>query len=66
MHPTADIPIDAGNYSKPMSVTAVRRYPAYPELFVYPLCPGCDLLMEREYQSFCDRCGQALIRKGFS
>ncbi len=26
----------------------------------YPVCPRCQISMEREYQPFCDRCGQAL------
>lgn len=27
---------------------------------VFPLCPQCGIPLEREYQSFCDRCGQKL------
>ena len=26
----------------------------------YPLCTQCRVPMEREYQCFCDRCGQRL------
>ena len=26
----------------------------------YPICPRCDCTIEREYMSFCDRCGQKL------
>lgn len=26
----------------------------------FPLCPRCGLPLEREYQNFCDRCGQKL------
>ena len=26
----------------------------------YPVCPNCDISLEREYQNFCDRCGQCL------
>ena len=57
---------NAGAYRSPMPVTAVRCYPACPHLFTYPLCPRCDLPMEREYQRFCDHCGQALDWKHFS
>ena len=32
----------------------------------YPICPRCGKTMDREYQSYCDRCGQALDWKGFS
>ncbi len=27
---------------------------------VFPVCPRCKCSMERDYQRFCDRCGQAL------
>lgn len=26
----------------------------------YPVCPRCSVSMDREYQAFCDRCGQRL------
>ena len=42
----------------------VREYIFYPSQFgtksEYFLCPRCDITMEREYQSYCDRCGQRL------
>ena len=46
--------------------TAVRFYPECPDLFTYPLCPRCALPMEREYQRFCEHCGQALDWDCFS
>jgi hypothetical protein len=27
---------------------------------VYYYCPRCDVTLERDYQSYCDRCGQCL------
>lgn len=30
----------------------------------FPICPTCKITLEREYQSFCDRCGQKLDWKG--
>lgn len=27
---------------------------------IFPICPRCQITLEREYQKFCDRCGQAL------
>ena len=54
------------SFRTPMRVLAVRRYSACPELSTYPLCPRCNLPMEREYQHYCDHCGQALNWKGFS
>lgn len=31
----------------------------------YPVCPQCGVSLEREYQRFCDRCGQRLSWKGY-
>ena len=31
----------------------------------FPRCPRCGTTMEREYQRFCDRCGQRLNWNGF-
>lgn len=49
-------------YRIPCSVTAIRKISQY----YFPVCPKCNCTMEREYQSYCDRCGQALRWKGFS
>ena len=42
----------------------VREYILYPSCFgtesAFFLCPRCNITMEREYQSYCDRCGQRL------
>lgn len=27
---------------------------------VYPICPRCNVTLDREYMYFCDRCGQML------
>ena len=32
----------------------------------YPVCPYCKLTLDREYQHFCDRCGQELDWKDYS
>lgn len=63
----ATVELDAALlFRAPMRISAVRRYSACPQLSTYPLCPRCNLPMEREYQHFCDHCGQALSWKGFS
>ena len=31
----------------------------------FPKCPRCGSTMEREYQRFCDRCGQRLSWRDF-
>lgn len=32
---------------------------------VFPICPKCRSTMEREYQAYCDRCGQKLSWKKY-
>ena len=54
------------SFRRPMRVIAVRSYRNCSHLLTYPICPRCGLTMDREYQRFCDRCGQALDWKGFS
>lgn len=43
---------------------SVNEYILYRNSFgkesVYYLCPRCDITLERDYQAFCDRCGQLL------
>lgn len=31
----------------------------------FSVCPRCHTTLEREYQAFCDRCGQSLDWKNF-
>lgn len=57
---------DAVSYRTPASVSAVRCYPSVFGVVFFPVCPRCTVTIEREYQAFCDRCGQALDWKRFS
>lgn len=50
----------------PMPVTHIRYYPDGTGFTTYPVCPQCRVTFEREYQRFCDRCGQYLSWKDFS
>ncbi len=50
------------DYRIPRRVTAIRKISQY----YAPVCPKCNCTMAREYQSYCDRCGQALRWRGFS
>lgn len=52
-------------YRKPMAVTQVRCYHFYSDLTGYPVCPRCGRTIEREYQHYCDRCGQCLDWSAF-
>lgn len=44
-------------YRKPMQVRELARYRSGG---LFPVCPRCASAMEREYQNYCDRCGQRL------
>lgn len=48
--------VDAVTYRIPLPVTKVIAYTSA----TYPICPRCTLSLDREYMSFCDRCGQKL------
>ena len=50
-------------YRTPMAVTEVCVLPA--SQLSFPVCPRCKRTFEREYQAYCDRCGQRLLWKGF-
>jgi hypothetical protein len=49
-------------YRIPMTVAEIH---IFRDRCLYPLCPRCKITMEREYQSFCDRCGQRLDWNNF-
>ena len=44
----------------PMLVTELKVFPECRGQPAYYVCPRCGLSMEREFMSFCDRCGQRL------
>lgn len=50
------------SFRLPMEVTQKRlfRFDG-----TYPVCPQCGVSLEREYQRFCDRCGQRLDWKRY-
>ena len=50
--------VTAVSYRIPRAVTKVIAYA--PEHTFYAVCPRCKRSMERDYMSFCDRCGQKL------
>lgn len=54
------------SFREPMPVTQIRcfRWPC--GITGFPVCPQCGITMEREYQSFCGRCGQYLSWKDFA
>lgn len=44
----------------------VREAVCYRSGEIYPLCPRCQIPLDREYQGFCDRCGQRLEWRDYS
>lgn len=52
------------SYRAAMAVKELAVFPAAFGQPAYYVCPRCDVTMEREYQSYCDRCGQRLAWRG--
>ena len=44
-------------YRQPMEVRELIRYRSGG---TFPICPQCRSAVERDYQQYCDRCGQCL------
>lgn len=53
---------NAEEYRKPMMV---NEYRYYSERNSFPVCPRCRSSLEVDFQSYCDRCGQALNWKEY-
>ena len=52
------------SYRIPLLVTQIKEYPD--SMLSFSVCPKCRSTLEREYQSYCDRCGQCLDWSEFS
>lgn len=50
-------PVSELSFRQPMPVTQIRFFRTDG---AYPVCPQCGISLERDYQRFCDRCGQRL------
>lgn len=48
------------SYRRVMKVRKIYQYRGGRGDTFFPACPRCNLPVEREYQSYCDRCGQRL------
>lgn len=44
-------------YRLPLAVSEIRLFRNGD---AFPVCPRCRVTLNREYQSYCDRCGQRL------
>ncbi len=54
--------ISAEEYRTPLKVTKTILFRSGDG---FPVCPRCDITIEREYMRFCDRCGQQLDWKDY-
>lgn len=50
------------SYRQPMTVNEIHLFW---DGTAYPVCPRCHITIERDYQAYCDRCGQALNWKAY-
>lgn len=48
------------SYRSPMRITEMMVYMTMYGRTGYYVCPRCRVTLERDYMSFCDRCGQRL------
>ena len=48
------------SYRTPMMITELMEFPTMRGVNAYYICPRCGITLDREYQSYCDRCGQHL------
>lgn len=48
--------LESQMYRTPMNIHEIRVMNNYS----FAVCPRCKITLEREYQNYCDRCGQAL------
>ncbi len=51
---------EALSYRSPMAVSQLKYMRSLDGINSYPVCPRCQTTLEREYQAYCDRCGQKL------
>lgn len=52
-------------FRRPMQISHVRCFRCEQGFYTFPVCPHCGMTMEREYQVYCDRCGQRLSWEEF-
>ena len=54
--------VSAESFRLPMVVNEIHLHR---NNMAFPVCPRCRITLDRDYQAFCDRCGQALDWKQF-
>lgn len=49
-----------------MQITHIKHTKQSNSEEYFPMCPACRTTLERDYQAYCDRCGQKLSWKNYS
>lgn len=61
---------EKANIPSKATAMCVRQVKCFEKLdggfYCYSICPGCGITLERDYQAYCDRCGQRLSWREFS
>ncbi len=70
--PPKTLPEDIGilkemaSFQIPMKVNEMVRFQTYAHQYdLYYICPRCKISLERDFMSYCDRCGQRLDWKDY-
>lgn len=56
-------PLDVAQWSYRVRMRVTKETSLWDTVYgctEYPICPRCNSSLDREYQNYCDRCGQAL------
>ena len=56
----ASVTLKQLSFREEMPVTEIHCMLCTHGLVGYPVCPQCRAVLDREYQAYCDRCGQCL------
>ncbi|MDD4688804.1 MAG: hypothetical protein PHE51_03545 [Eubacteriales bacterium] len=48
------------SYRASMEVYDTKKFATRDRDIYFPVCPRCSMTIEREFMSYCDRCGQRL------
>lgn len=54
--------VSADSFRLPMAVNEIHLHR---NNMAFSVCPRCRITLDRDYQAYCDRCGQALDWKHF-
>ena len=59
------VEVEEASFRTALPVVEARRVSSGTGAALFPICPRCGSSLEREYQAYCDRCGQCLAWQHF-